>query len=574
MGEIDLLNDFFLYNIFSNSWTELIPDNYPVARQGACITTYNNFIIIQGGQTVSDNIDDLIFYDVLNNTLYTAIRDEKNHPNLNIKNHKCWTRTVGTQLQIIIATGEYNNSKPLTSVYIGNLNITPGEVHVDWHESYSDLTGALGWANAGVVQMQDWFFIIGGSKWDLTVSSMITLAYIDENINFQFNYSNSSTYWYKHGFIHYQNAIYTGFSAAFFSNMVANLYLLSDMYRIVPEKLELPYILCSMGTYGSECMPCPQGTYTGSLGSNECLKCPAGSYGLFHAATSIYMCFPCPYGSFGPGEGLIYCYQCAPDFFCPVGSSFTTTNPFIFSATYPTQPPAYSPVLYDPFNGNVYYIVYFSGIFILILYFLMPSMGKKIAKIDYFTSSHDQRLNMPIIMTKTPMGGAFTLIFIVFLLVFASQAVISYLYTNIQETKTLMPSVVLNETYITDEFVVSVEFLYYPGRCIGKSIGGCSANLYTTFFEFSGIMKCSVGSFNTCIITFTCSNCQLTSDSFIRAKLCEHGSLATALRVNVSSFSSIPGYYSAESFFVMQYDGNVFIGNTPTIFNFEVTRSV
>ncbi|OMJ94934.1 hypothetical protein SteCoe_1794 [Stentor coeruleus] len=596
-------NDFFIYNLRTNKWSEFFPTPKPEPRYGCCMTTHEKFVIIHGGKTPSSVSSEIISVDMHN--LDVTYADTYNIPSLKLKlfNHKCWCHHAhdGKTLDIFIATGEYITGKTSNSIFFLNYDIdnkaekATARALVDLNESYS-------WSAAGVTSTSNWCIIIGGKKWSMYTSNKIFAVKIDEDSTnttadiHDFDYENK-TYLYSIDTEHYSNYIYIGFSGAGYSNMIKEHFILTHFYKIHPNKFnEFDIIECSSGTYGENCLPCDYGSYKEDTGNKTCDFCPEGTYNKNLASSSKESCFPCPFNFFNNQTGKERCLECGKGNYCPVGS----INESFLNETienYDHQPQDYASKSSDPFDGRVYYFVYFTGTLLFLMYLFYPNFRNKLSKIDYFTEKHNTKIGKPVVKFRTSLGGLFTTVFCIFQVIFIAQQFTAYRENNILETKALVPAITREEIFAADSFIIDTDFLYYPGTCIleeilneskdednknkdeaiakANSYTECSEFFYRFFTDIDGEVTCyKPRDSNNCRVRFKKSGLILNGDSSITYNFCEFAALSSGIRVTVESSSSIPGEASKESFILEYKNGTVFRGTQKSEFFFEVTRSV
>lgn len=569
----------FIFNIKTKEWKTITPNINPAGRTGCCMTSYDKFLIIQGGKTSSSVIENIMIIDMHTKDLIELVNFE-NHAYVSLINHKCWTEADNKNnnyINLIIATGEYSTGKPVESVF--SLRFDPYDSKTSVMLSYRhNTTEDVNWALAGVISLNNYFLLVGGSKWSMYASNQIFLVSYAEGFNDTKMIKILSTdnhYYYHHDIEHYGKNVFIGFSGATYANVVKKQFILSHFYKLKPENdTENKYIVCSSGTYGDDCEPCPPGTYKGEIGDQNCSLCPNGTYNKEYAATSIESCFPCNFGFYADEEGSFLCKECENSAFCPVGS-INQGQKIFYDSTMSLQPPDYVADVNDPFRGKVYYFVYFTGMILFLVYLFSPRFREKITKVDYFSEKHTTKIGEPILKVRTSLGGLITLIFAVFQIIYMAQTFSSYRTINILETKSLTPAVTRDEIFTASTFTVVTKFIHYPGQCTNKD-GICSDYFYKIFQDIQGEhVSCEkISNPDTCVITLSCPNCILNGDPIIKYSLCEFRSLASGIQVTVSSSSSIPGYNSEETFYIGYDNGTVFRGDMNSEFFFEVIRSV
>lgn len=569
-------DDFFMFNIKTKEWKHIIPNISPTGRSGCCMASYDKYIIVQGGKTDSSVTEEILILDMHTEEL-SVLNNFENHENAMIQNHKCWVEANRSDIiNLIIATGEYSTGKPIENVMslvFDLANIGHG-IELNYQHKVSE---GFRWASAGFIPLGKYFLVVGGSIWSMYASDKIFLVPYKENDNepaiILSKAEIETNYYHRHDIEQYGRDIYVGFSGATYSNVVKKQYLLSHFYKMTPRDNEKQYIPCSSGTYGEDCEPCPPGTYKSNLGSDICTECPEGTYNTDKAATSLESCFPCHFGYYSNERGVALCKECEEGFYCPVGSLNQGEKKF-YESVGSLQPLDYVAEVNDPFDGKVYYFVYFTGMILFLAYMFSSRFREKIIRIDYFSEKHATKIGQPVLKIRTSLGGLVTIVFAVFQIIYIAQAFTSYRTDNILESKSLVPAVTRTEIFSASKFEVITEFIHYPGECVGESNNTCNKHFYKTLQDVDGAHITCEKVDSSCIITFKCPDCILIGDPIISYSLCGFGSLASGIRIEASSTSSIPGYDSEESFYIGFSNGSVFRGHTKSEFFFEVTRSV
>jgi hypothetical protein len=576
--------DFFMYNLKTNTWKQIVTDVQPAGRYNCCMNSMHKFIVVHGGITSSAVTDELLVLDMHQNTLRTVTIETS--LSLAISNHACWFDSTDEHgVELTLASGQDENGTPLSMIVSVSFNIYNTE-KIGKAVSLGDTYELVNWASAGILPMNKWYMILGGSQRSLYSSRYVYMVNYTEHDNIAFNLMHdideTHKYMYDHDVEQFLGDFYVGYSGTAYAYMMQKLPIISQFYKVSPSNdSEIAFFPCSTGTMFDEnenCVLCPLGSYQENIGATDCTLCPPGTYSKDIAASSIFQCFPCKFGYYTTNYGSQDCFSCEDGSYCPVGSKAEV--PYV---SYPemlsSQPPAYSAVIPDPFQGYDYSLVYGTASLLIISYILFSQIRKKIKKIDFFSTYHDSGIDKPIMKRKTPMGGFASIVFLAFSLVYITTNMLSYYYGNIVETKSLVPVLTLSQAISTDCFNITVELLYYPGECIDTNNANypngknCSDFLYYNFNNLDGNVHCDlIGT--TCAIYFDCDNCSIYGSGSLSYKFCEFESLASAIRVTMSADSSIPGYRSEVSFYVGYSTGTVFRGETSTNFYYEVTPSV
>ncbi|OMJ94932.1 hypothetical protein SteCoe_1792 [Stentor coeruleus] len=568
--------EFYLYNYDRNNWSIITTDISVSTKTSCCMTTYKNFIIVHGGKTAQSSAsDETLVLNMNTRTLRTLSSYSKKNINVNLMNHKCWIREKDNTPWLILSIGEKSDLSPSSGIYKANITDLDNQNSLYWtilKDTSKNLQ--VNWASSGIIIMGDWFIQIGGSKWVMYASSLINIIPLSETSSpLTISDKSNNIFWYKHGVEHFGQELIIGYSGATSGNLIKKEFITSHMYKIIPNDTEKQYFPCSTGTYGPDCLPCPLGTYSDIIGAEECNKCPSGTIGTYIAATSLYMCLPCPFGSFSEEKGAVRCKNCIAESYCPIGSTDNFGIKEIDTMII-VRPKAYSENIPDPFDGKIYYIVYFFSVALFLAYHFWPWLRKKLKRLDYFSERHSVKENQPLMKTKTAFGGFSSIIFVLFTTIYISELLNTYSNNNILETKSLVPSVTINENFKVSNFTIKIELFYYRGNCIDLSQKDkCSKDLYTDSSYIVWNRNCDK-EMSTCIIKLKCSDCELPGNEDILNKICEFGSYASGIRVTVSSESSIPGYISSVSYYINQENGEAFRGTEPSVFYFEVTRSL
>lgn len=362
-------SEFYLYNFDRNSWSIIKTDISVSKKAFCCMTTYKNFIIVHGGKTTQSSAsDEVLVLNMNTRTLRVFPSYSAKDADVKLMNHKCWITEKDNTSWLILSIGERSDLSPSSSLYKTNITNFWEKNSLYWTVLKDTSNNTIvNWASSGYALMNDWLIQVGGSRLVLYASSLINVIPLTQNIDPQ-TISNESNdiFWHKHGVEHFGRELIVAYSGATSGELIKKEFVTSQMYKIRPNNdNDKQYFLCSTGTYGPDCLPCPLGSYSDVIGAEECKKCPAGTMGTYVAATSLYMCLPCPFGSFSADEGTVLCKEFMSGLFCPVGSTEDTLvleSPSIFII----RPEAYSNTLEDPFNGKVYYFVYFFSAALLI----------------------------------------------------------------------------------------------------------------------------------------------------------------------------------------------------------------
>ena len=103
----------------------------------------------------------------------------------------------------------------------------------------------------------------------------------------------------------------------------------------------------------------------------------------------------------------------------------------------------------------IFYIVWAAVVTVtLVAIYLSASAKKNIGKLDLYKNLHNHILGIDMFLTKTTLGGIFSVIFGITVIVIIGTNVTLYLYDNIEESKALVPYIVIENEYptISDNF--------------------------------------------------------------------------------------------------------------------------
>jgi hypothetical protein len=181
----------------------------------------------------------------------------------------------------------------------------------------------------------------------------------------------------------------------------------------------------------------------------------------------------------------------------------------------------------------------------------------------------------------TFIGGLFTLFFFLAAGLIIADTLILYANSNIQESKSLLPLVVLENSisaFASKEISISTQFLRYGDACSSLADGSCGSEISlkaVNFVSLSSRTTCRHMAENqTCQVLYECFNCTIHNDAYIQISLKEPLSYASGINVRVISDSSIPGYISRFSTELSPTPNYIFIGPTPTTFYFAAIPSL
>lgn len=185
-------------------------------------------------------------------------------------------------------------------------------------------------------------------------------------------------------------------------------------------------------------------------------------------ASNLFSCEPCAYGFFNNKLGATYCKFCPATYSCPLGCDFPAATDVVpENSNY--QPLAYvvkkSSETSD--TASLIWILCFSFIVIVIFLSLaLRSIRNNLSVIDLFTKNHLKELDTPIMYTANQIGVIFSLVFIFIAMAFILTGALSYVCTNVKETKSLIPLVLVEENVISSSLQAVATFYQYDDNCV------------------------------------------------------------------------------------------------------------
>ena len=581
----EFFNDIYFYEQKNSVWVKYSGyKSAPNSRYASCVVYSKQKLYVIGGQNNQFSFSDIWTFDSLENTFILL---EDSLP-FSIAFHKCWSVEKGSQLYIYVMGGKSFDgitTKKVHLITVTSLSDTKYSVKTDelLYDYYLYLY------NTALVVSGNSGHLMIGTAFEGTVNSTMVSYDICKN---QISFLNLPSKYgvFSHSAVHYGKSIYVfggGYSVD--GNQIDNSAT-NFLYNF-----SLPEILnCSLGLFeeDGECKSCPIGTYGNynsrcitdnycslcSIIENTCSGCDFGKFLDKEGSTSKYTCSACPHGKFSNKLNSTKCLDCSESSYCPIGS----TKPLNYNQNYKfssVQPAVYeSKKMYASlFVNNIWYTAIVI-IFVLFLNFLLFSkLRHSLIKIDLFTDSHPQKLNVPVIYRRTNFGGLFSIIFIILFFSIVISAYITYTYDNIVETRTLVPLVTVDEKTEAKEFIVYSKFHEYGGECVGQGQGNCNSELIINETGISykeKYFECELIGKN-CLVKIVYQDIEIGGNFEIYYKMKEILSYANLITVNITVSTGIPEGNS-QNFIPIYPDPEEFIfrGTSPTVLNFETIPTV
>ena len=568
-GSGTIYNDQYYYDTTQNVWTHVTPISRIPSRYNLCFMPFYYYGIIIGGT------NDLIIFDEIWIFDWQFENFSLGNANDTIKfkliDFQCWLSIEDNTYYIYVIGGRNKNYKPDNNIY--KIELIQGDYSVTTKttivvNSVIDIP-----SESAIIVDGDFVYVLFGSIRDEFMLSRILV----------FNYKNSNSYsltvtpkrmLFGHSAIYYQDSIYIfggGFSNGpiKISNSASN-----QVYKINTNQYDQAQLNCSPGTISPDCNPCQAGTY---FNIANCVPCPAGTFSTTIASLTFKECLPCNYGYYSDEIGSTACKECPAYMYCPIGSTAPLKNQekLLFSSvqpqTYSTQTNFISSLV-----STLWYSIFVFYLFIIALLLTNKNLWNYIKKYDIFFNQHEQPLNEPVYYRKTEIGGIFTLFSAFGVSIIIIGSFLSFQLDNITEIKSLVPLVIIDTPIIAEKLTIIAVFYNYGAECnTTNSTCQISNIIYDSGFNStSKSVKCQLLNAN-CMVNIEYTGISLGATSMIYIQMRETSAVATGISLSINSSSSIPSEFS--SIFLSVYpDSNyeIFIGNNPTIINFDFTSSV
>ena len=562
-----LYNDLNFYDYLTNYWLAITPiGTLPSERYGSCMAI-GRYIYIIGGFTSHGVTDELWVYDFYSTSYILA--QNIGETSLYILKHQCWIKSEEDYEVIFIMGGESYFQLPNKN--ISRIVIYPNGDNFDYKiiQVFSDTPGSIARSDSSVIISGEYILQFFGSIYNFFTTQYIVAT---NQYTFEASVIYLPTTFYAQTIVQYKKSFFI-FGGGICADGTKQLDLYSsEFYNLTIEPSDGLNLICSLGTIGEFCEPCPAGTY--GFNSTYCMPCPIGTISDNKGSDSSYICNVCDYGTYSDEIGATRCKECIEEELCMIGSMVSKASE-LSEKNDMIQPTAYSPST-GSYNKDAFY--FFMGAiagWLILAFFVSTRYRNALKRIDLYTSLHSQKENEPVMLKRTEIGGLFSAIFLVISLISIAAAIASYSSNNITEIKGLVPFITVTDAIVSKSFLFSVVFYGYGGACVVGS--SCSKYMFisdSTLIYNSRSVFCEKSSSN-CIVTIQYTNLQIGYNPSITISFKEQSSYASHLSINATSFSSIPGEIS--SILLYTYPDSlqeVFRGTTPTIFSLEITPSV
>ena len=567
--EEGLANDAHIYNAYSNNWKllEVRSSSAPSPRKGACLGVAQTIIYVFGGEDKSGPLADLWKFDTGAGT-YELLSEGSFEGPGKVAYAEC--SLEGEKLYVMYGSSE--SETPLGMVYYFDLPTKRWKRVFD--NGYSEARNRAG---ANIQKIGNKVFVAGGQIWSIRpfksfyLLDLETNKYIDYPELPDYSFSAASTYFKSNLYIHGGSAT----SGAIIRRKITT----NKFYKINLNSLEgMSGIPCSPGTYqsGEDCILCPKGSYSSEFGQTSCKLCPAGTFNFYPGAVSISQCYLCPKDQYNPEIGKSQCLDCQSHMECPVGT-ISPSNDHSDYQYKSIQPLPYNDTLEnkDQIVLLIQITVVLVGVIILGVVLSKKRFRNLIKLIDLFERSHNHKNNEPVYIKKNAYGGFFSLVFVFAAMFLVSETIIDFFGNNLQETKTLVPFVVLEneQKQFNAELEIHLNLLYYRGDCVKDQECHPLISIEYQNIQGSFYTSCTKDNFG-CAIEMTCNNCEILTGSTVDLSFKEVFSYASGIELNLTSSSSIPDQKSSVVQYLEPSGSKVFRGPTPSIFLINSIPSV
>lgn len=565
-GVSGLFDDFFIFNVRTSTWTELLPSSsvFPSGAKATCVKISMPFVYIYGGITTSGYSGELWEYD--------------------IGTYKFTLLSTGPKLAYItcelsssyfyVVFGENPDGHPQNSIHRFDLELAK------WEKFFSGDNPLQENTIQGVQFFFDGVVIrISGIDSEKNPEKKIFVISNKEFIEI----GEITETFYLSGFAYYNTSLYVFGGGSILSQLLltavpSNLFVKIDIKDICANGV--CQALCSAGTMliDGTCRRTIYGTYSEGIGNENIIECPKGTYNDIEGASSSRQCYPCPEGYYSEKTGASHCLQCLTGFFCPIGST-SPKKLFFLSENNSIQPDLYLPQNPNPLIFKFELSVGLAMSFCIFLAICWAKANSQVKKIDLFISEHNYELKKKMILNKTTVGGIFTLAFVMFSMYLFGIATITYFISNVQETKALVPLVILESEvsdFISSDFFVFLTLLNYGDSCV-TSEKNCSVMIMQNLKNIRSekiIFQCELSEDKSCILTVHCVNCIIDTGATLEFLLKEELNYTTGVYVNVTTDSSIPGKVSSVVERLYPSSGYMLIGSIASEFFITATPSL
>ena len=566
-NESGLLNDIYIYNAFLESWRaiEVSGTLIPSPRRNLCLIMAENEVFLYGGMTEAGLSDELWKFDIRLGT-YTLLNEKDQEGPGPLSTHTC---TLESE-RIYVMLGKARSDEPRGSVHYFDLRENR------WFTVLPNDKSSKKRSEATVLKLDDEVFVLGGTIWNLQGYGTFFSINL-KNLEYT-DYQEIQDVSFGAAYVYFKDSLYVHGGGSSSGSAIRNKIPSNTFFKINIRSIR-KVTKCSPGTYESfgECSLCPPGTFSFAFGVTECELCPAGTFNPYYGASSVYECKPCYEGTFSSGVGNSRCYSCVTGSYCPVGSIKASSDKL--EPEFMSIQPSIEEEIDQESSEAAYELRFYVGsigfIFLGLFYF-SEKLRKKLKGIDLYSDSHNYAENKPMYIKSSKIGGAFSLIFILTGVFIIGQALIYYTMSNILETKTLVPFVVMNKRnpQVSGDFEIQVKLYSFGTYCLVDGV--CNPDIEITHSNIQGNLKfaCSVEESQQCSVSFACKHCRILTGAYLKIEVSHVLSYSSAIELKMDVNSSIPNQNSTLIQRILSDYPKVFLGYQPTVFSVSAIPSV
>lgn len=445
--DTELMNDLYIYDLRSNQW-ELIEVNSsdnPFSRRSACLAASNGFFILFGGITTIGYNNELWKFDWGTRTY--KLLNSINAPPVSAFS-QCHIELNSKYEPVFrVYMGETKNEYSVSFVYEYNLKTDTWSII---KKSDSNVTWLV---KSSVYMIDDTVLELGGTYQNYYSYKYIYILNTKTQDLKLFEMLPRESYYAASAF--YKDKIYIHGGALSFNWLPLRDYAINDLIIVeLNENCESEGSVCiqscSKGTYfdGDKCCICPAGSYSDRIGSKDCNLCPRGYYSDYKGADSAWSCKPCPNGYFNYEKGQTRCLE------CPNGSKCSFDNIELDTESTQKDISSVQPELIEyrkdfvDFMSETFDLSITAAFSITILLLLGFYKTRKFAtELDIYSVQHNYEDNKPMYIRKTILGGLFSIAFMFAAISILFKLSLNYALNNIDEKKALVPLVALEQEY-------------------------------------------------------------------------------------------------------------------------------
>ena len=565
--ESTVFSDMVSYNVNLNTWIDYNPDYFAKnPRYGSCLVTAGTRIISIGGQNDFQIFRDILAYDFSN---YKEISFDYKLPE-ELIGFSCYSKFNIDIFEIFIIGGSKSQNSPVNQIVkidVSGIYTTKVKCNAT---IFSNFNLALPHYFSLIID-KNWIHIIGGAYQSNQVSNLII------SINLYTSQFKSQKFSDEFGLFSHTAVqvldkimIFGGVKSVKQTNIHNTASNALYYFKFNKSYMNLT---CLNGKQQEPCKPCIPGTF---FYNDDCAPCPTGTYSEIYGASIYAKCKYCKYGTFNDRTGATFCKVCPTDSFCPIGSKIPKARTYK-SISGSIQPTSWS-VDSEKYTGFMYRVLLATVVLYLILILLLmifEKIRRLIPKIDMFVDRHSNPLYQPVIFKQTLIGGIFTSLFLLFSVITIAFGLYIYSISNIQEIKTLIPTIILEDEIKSDSLIVSLSLNSYSSTCVENGKCMTQKNLSESGFDFKTVSTDCEKLGEDCYMKRIYNDFSLISDGSINFSFDDVIAFSSSISVNISTSSSIPGQSST----VMLYESppdetKVFKGGDPSIFKLEFIPSV